>query len=543
MLASPGWGFWGMKMGWCFRAAQGAAVLAFSLVAAPVGWAQTLTMGVGAPVTSIDPHYHQLSPNTAVAHMIFSGLTTTDGHARVIPDLAESWKAIDATTWEFKLRPGVRFHNGSEFTAEDVAFTFARVPNVPNSPSSYAIYTRPIREVQVVDAHTLRLKTAVPYPLMPTDLASVMILDRETHAQATTEGFNAGPMAVGTGPFRMISHRNGDRIEFERSDNYFGARPAWQRVNYRMITNDAARTAALLAGDVEIIDQVPTSDLAKLRNDQRLALSEITGLRLIYLSFDHSRTDSSPFVTDNDGKPLPANPLKDARVRRALSMAIDRNAIVERVMEGAAIPAGQFLPEGSFSYVPDLTPTRFDTEGAKRLLAEAGFPQGFRITLHGPNDRYPNDSRIIQAIGQMWTRAGVRTAVEAQPWTTFVARAGRQDLSSFLIGWGTSSGEGSNPLRNLTATFDRDKGYGASNRGRYSNPEMDRVLDQAMRELDDAKREALLQQATRIVFEDVGILPLHIQKNTWAMRKGLAHDPRADELTRAHDVRPASAAK
>jgi peptide/nickel transport system substrate-binding protein len=530
-------------MGWCFRAAQSAAVLAFSLAAMPTVRAQSLTMGVGAPVTSIDPHYHQLSPNTAVAHMVFSALTTTDSHARVIPDLAESWKAVDETTWEFRLRPGVRFHNGSEFTAEDVAFTFQRVPNVPNSPSSYAIYTRPIREVQVVDSHTLRLKTSVPYPLMPTDLASVMILDRETHANATTEGFNAGPMAIGTGPFRMVSHRNGDRIEFERNDAYFGTAPAWQRVTYRMITNDAARTAALLAGDVEFIDQVPTSDLAKLRNDQRVALSEITGLRLIYLAFDHAHPEASPFVADNDGKPIPRNPLKDVRVRRALSMAIDRNAIVERVMEGAAIPAGQFLPEGSFSYVPDLAPTKYDPEGAKKLLAEAGYPQGFRITLNGPNDRYPNDARIVQAIGQMWTRAGVRTAVEAQPWTTFIARAGRQEFSAFLQGWGSSSGEGSNPLRNLTATYDREKGYGASNRGRYSNPEADRVLEAAMRELDDAKREALLQQATRIVFEDVGILPLHIQKNTWAMRKGLAHDPRADELTRAQDVRPAGAAK
>ncbi|MFZ4411015.1 MAG: ABC transporter substrate-binding protein [Paracraurococcus sp.] len=530
-------------MGWCFRAAHCAAALAFSLGPLAAARAQTLTMGVGAPVTSIDPHYHQLSPNTAVAHMIFDSLTTTDGHARLTPDLAESWKPLDETTWEFRLRRGVRFHNGSEFTAEDVAFTFARVPNVPNSPSSYAIYTRPIREVQIVDSHTLRLKTAVPYPLMPTDLASVMILDRETHANATTEGFNAGPMAVGTGPYRMVSHRNGDRIEFERNEAYWGPAPAWSRVNYRMITNDAARTAALLAGDVDVIDQVPTSDLAKLRGDQRVALSEITGLRLIYLAFDHARAESSPFLADNDGKPLPQNPLRDLRVRRALSLALDRNAIVERVMEGAAIPAGQFLPEGSFSFVPDLVAPKADADAARKLLAEAGFPQGFRITLHGPNDRYPNDSRIIQAIGQMWTRIGVRTAVEAQPWTTFIARAGRQEFSAFLQGWGTGSGEGSNPLRNLTATPDRDKGYGASNRGRYANPEMDRVLDQAMRELDDAKREALLRQATRMVFEDVGILPLHIQKNTWAMRKGLAHDARADELTRAQDVRPAGGAK
>ncbi len=525
-----------------FRHAAGlAAGLAIAGLASGPAAAQTLTMGVGAPVTSIDPHYHQLSPNTAVAEMIFSALTETDAHARIGPDLAESWRPISDTVWEFKLRQGVTFHNGSPFTAEDVAFTFERVPKVPNSPSSYAIYTRPITQVEIVDSHTLRLHTASPYPLMPTDLASVMILDRETHANATTEGFNAGPMAIGTGPFRMVSHRNGDRIEFERNDGYFGQRPAWARVNYRMITNDAARTAALLAGDVDVIDQVPTSDLAKLRGDQRLALAETTGLRVIFLSFDHMRDDASPFVTDNDGKPVPRNPLRDPRVRRALSMAIDRGAITERVMENAAIPAGQFLPEGSFGYVPGLNPPRFDTEGAKRLLAEAGFPQGFRITLHGPNDRYPNDARIIQAIGQMWTRAGVRTAVEAQPWTTFVGRAARQELSAFLIGWGTSSGEASNPLRNLTATFDREKGYGASNRGRYSNPEADRILDQGMRELDDAKREALLQQATRIVMEDVGIAPLHIQKNAWAMRRGFTMDARADELTRAQDVRPAAA--
>jgi hypothetical protein len=204
-----------------------------------------------------------------------------------------------------------------------------------------------------------------------------------------------------------------------------------------------------------------------------------------------------------------------------------------------AIASGQFLPPGSYSHAPDLAPPTYDVARAKKLLAEAGFPNGFRITLHSSNDRYLNDAKIVQAIGQMWTRIGVRTAVEAQPWTTFIARAGRQEFSAFLQGWGTGSGEGSNPLRNLTATPDRDKGYGASNRGRYANPEMDRVLDQAMRELDDAKREALLRQATRMVFEDVGILPLHIQKNTWAIRKGLAHDARADELTRAQDVRPA----
>jgi peptide/nickel transport system substrate-binding protein len=527
------------------HAAAGAVLSAFVLAAigaASPAQAQpqtTLTMAVGAPVTSLDPHYHQLSPNNAAASMIFDRLVGTDHQARLIPGLATEWRAVEPDLWEFKLRPGVRFHNGQEFTADDVAFTIARVPNVPNSPSSFAIYTRPIREVQVVDPLTIRFRTEGPHPLMPMDLSNVFILDRQTHEGAPTEDYNSGRVAIGTGPYRVIAHRNGDRIEFERNDGYWGDRPAFARVTYRMITNDAARTAALLAGDVELIDQVPTSDLTKLRQDQRIALSEATGLRIIFLGLDHMRAEASPFVTDNDGRPIPRNPLRDVRVRRALSLAIDRQAIVDRIMEGAATPAGQYLPAGIFSHVPDLPAPRPDPDQARRVLAEAGYPQGFRIQLNSPNDRYINDSRIAQAVGQMWTRIGVRTAVEAQPWASFIARASRQEFSAHLIGWG-SNPEGSHPLRNLSASWNRERGWGASNRGRYSNPQLDQMIEQALAELDDARREKILQDAQRLAIEDVAIIPLHIQTNIWAMRRGLAHTARADELTRAQDVRPAS---
>jgi peptide/nickel transport system substrate-binding protein len=448
---------------------------------------------------------------------------------------------VEPNVWEFKLRPNVRFHNGNPFTAEDVAFTLRRLPNVPNSPSSFAAYSRPIQAIEIVDPLTIRFRTAAPHPLMPLDMTNVRILDQETHQNATTEDFNAGRAAIGTGPYRVVSHRSGDRIEFERNDNYWGDRAPFQRVIYRMITNDAARTAALLAGDVEFIDQVPTSDLAKLRQDNRIALSEVVGLRLIFLGLDHLRqaNENSPFITDNDGKPLGKNPLQDVRVRRALSIAIDRRAIVDRVMEGAAVPAGQFLPEGVYTHVPDVTPPAFDADAARRLLAEAGYPQGFRIQLNGPNDRYVNDARIIQAVGQMWTRIGVRTTVEAQPWTTFVGRAGRADFSAHLIGWG-SNPDGSHPLRNILATQTREKGWGSSNRGRYSNPRVDGLLDQSLVELDEAKRVQLVIEAQRIAAEDVAVIPLHIQTNIWAMRRHLAHDARNDELTRAQDVRPAA---
>jgi peptide/nickel transport system substrate-binding protein len=337
----------------------------------------------------------------------------------------------------------------------------------------------------------------------------------------------------------MMAYRSGDRIELQRFDGHWRGRPAWQSVDYRMITNDAGRTAALLAGDIDIIDQVPTSDIERLRRDQRIMLSEIDSMRFIYFALDHMRDGPTPFITDNDGKPFARNPLRDVRVRQALSLAIDRPAIVARVMEGAATATRQVMPEGAFGYVPELAISRADPDQAKKLLAEAGYPNGFRLTLHGPNDRYPNDARIAQAVGQMWTRIGIRTQVDVAPYASFIARASRQEFSIFLVSWGSSTGEPMAGLRSIAATYDRARGTGSVNRGRYSNPEFDTLLASAARELDAPKREALLRQATRVVVEDAGIISTHLQKNIWAMRRGFAHESRVDERTRAQDVTPA----
>ena len=508
---------------------------------APAAGAQpampTLVLAVSAPVTSMDPHYHNLTPNLAMARHVFGGLTDTDDKAKVVPGLAESWRLVDERTWEFKLRPNARFHDGTPFTAEDVAFTLNRVPKVPNSPASYSIYTKAVTSVEVVDPHTVRLRTDAVYPLLPNDLSQIMMLSRTVHANAATEDFNSGKAAIGTGPYKLVAYRPGDRVELERNEAYWGPKPAWGRVTTRIISNNASRTAALLSGDVAFIDNVPTTDAAKLRTDPRVRLSEVVGLRIVYLALDQSRDGPTPFVTGPGGEALARNPLKDRRVRQALSVAINRPAIAERIMEGAAAPAGQFLPPGSFGYVPGLDAPKFDTAAARALLAEAGYPGGLRITLHGPNDRYINDAAIIQSIGQMWTRAGVQTTVEPSPWTTFVGRASKQELSAFLVGWGSATGEGTNPLRSLVATVDTGRGFGVANRGRYASPAVDAVLVQALATADDARREPLVQEATRLAMEDVGIIPLHIQKNVWGMRPTLQHTPRVDEETRAMDVR------
>jgi peptide/nickel transport system substrate-binding protein len=227
-------------------------------------------------------------------------------------------------------------------------------------------------------------------------------------------------------------------------------------------------------------------------------------------------------VTGKDGKEI-KNPFKDVRVRRAISMAINRQAIVDRVMEGVAIPAGQLLPKGFFGVSPKIQVPTYNPQGAKKLLAEAGYPDGFKLTIHGPNDRYINDAQIVQAVAQMLSRIGIEAAVDTMPRSTFFGRASKLEFSLLLVGWGSGTGEASSPLKSLLATYNKETGMGPSNRGRYSNKEFDETLAKALVTVDDAAREKLLQKATEIAMADVGLIPLHYEVSTWATRKGLTY--------------------
>jgi peptide/nickel transport system substrate-binding protein len=516
-----------MIAAWC-------AALALSINA---GLAAELSIALGADVTSIDPHFHNLTPNNNVGGHIFEPLVTKDARGKLTPGLAESWRTVDDLTWEFRLRKGVKFHDGSEFSAADVAFTLDRVPTVPNSPSPFTTYSKQITEKVIVDPHTIRLKTAMPYPLMPNDMGTILIVSGKAAKGASTDDFNSGKAAIGTGPFKFVRWQKGDRIELARHDAYWGPKPAWDKVTFRIITSDPTRVAALMAGDVRAIDNVPTADLARVSKDPGLSLYRVVSHRVMYLHLDSSR-DKSPFVTDKAGRPLERNPLKDVRVRRALSRAINRQALVDRVMEGAARPTGQLMPEGMFGYTPALKPEPYDPDGAKKLLAEAGYPNGFGLTLHGPNNRYVNDEQIAQAIAQMLTRVGVATRVETMPSSVYFSRANKLEFSLILVGWGSDTAEASSPLKALLATYSKEKGMGQANRGRYSNPKVDAALEQALATVDDARREKLLQQATEIAMTDLGIVPLYHQENLWATRKGVGYAPRADERTFAHEFRP-----
>jgi len=512
-----------------------AAAVALGPVACPAT-AANLTIGLGTDVTAIDPHYHNVTPNNNVAAHLFGYLVQRNEKSQLEPGLATEWKVVDPLTWEFKLRKGVKFHDGSDFTAADVVASIERVPTVPNSPSPFTAYTKQIKEIVVVDPLTIRFKTATPYPLMPSDMTQIVIISKNA-AKATTDDFNSGKAAIGTGPYRLARYAKGDRIELVRNDAYWGGKTPWENVTLRLLPQDASRVAALLSGDIQVIENVPTSDAAQLKRDKRLQVFRTVADRLIYLHMDSDR-DVSPFVTDKAGKPLAKNPLKDPRVRKAISKAINRQAMVEKVMEGEAIPAGQLVPDFLFGATKNLKVEPYDPEGAKKLLADAGYPDGFGLTIHSPNNRYVNDAKVAQAVAQMLARVGIDTKVVAMPSSTYFTQATELKFSFMLLGWSTGTGEASSSLKALLMTYNRDKGYGTANRGRYSNGKVDALTEDALATVDDPKREALLQRAAELAINDTGIVPLHFQVNLWATRDGITYAPRTDENTLAWKFQP-----
>jgi peptide/nickel transport system substrate-binding protein len=515
-------------------------IMAGALAASIMGTVPALTadlkIGIKTEPSSLDPQFHVLVPNVQISFAIFDPLVMMDEKLVPQPALAESWKTVSDTAWEFKLR-NAKFSDGTELTADDVVFTFDRIAKVPNSPTSFTLFTRQIEKVEAVDSHTVRITTKQPYPLLLTDLTNLPIMSKAAASGSAPEGkttveLNRGEGLIGTGPFKFKSWQKGAEIVLERNENYWGNAPAWDQVIYRPMTNPAARAAALLSGDIDMMEDPPTADLPQMKANPKLTVSEAPGTRIVYIALDQAG-EPSPGIAGASDK----NPLKDKRVREALSLSIDRQAIVDRIMSGVAVPAGDLLPYPMFGSVENRSKVpATDVDKAKALLAEAGYPEGFQITLGTPNGRYVNDSRVAQTIAAMWTRAGVKTEVAAAAPPVFFKNRDSFQYSAYLAAWGNSTGEMSTTLRSLVATRDPSKGAGTSNGGRYSNPELDKLIEDASSTMDDKARDELLQRADDMVLSDYGILPIHFEVPVWALRAGLSYPARADQFTLAQGV-------
>ena len=395
---------------------------------------------------------------------------------------------------------------------------------------------------------TLLIKTQGPDPILPIELAGVAVVSASalgttgpiTFGRDACQGlgtvpqspeFNKPEIAVGTGPYKLVSYTRGDRIVLERYDGWWGGKAEWDKVILRPITSDAPRVAALLAGDVDLIENPPVQDLERIK---KAGFKVVQGLsnRLIYLHMDQE--GDAPGLTSPTGK----NPFLDPKVRAAISKAINRKAIVERIMGGQAQAAGELLPHPMFGTL-NREPDAYDPDGAKKLMEEAGYANGFEVVLGTPNDRYVNDEKIAQAVAQMLARINIKVKVEAATASQFFSKRNKQEYPFYLSGWAASTGEMSNPLIALVATFDKANGRGTTNAGRYSNPKMDELLNEATRTIDDNKRADLLRKAQTIVLDENGILPLHFEVTAWAFKQDLDYAPRTDQYTIAFEVKPA----
>ncbi|RKK02586.1 ABC transporter substrate-binding protein [Pseudoroseomonas wenyumeiae] len=531
-----------IRSNWLTRGALAGWMAALPLMAlSPAAMADTLTVGVRAGPLSIDPHFTASAVSAEALKHVFDTLVVSGNDLELKPGLAESWTAIDDTTWEFKLRRGVKFHDGSDFTAEDVKFSIERIPKV-TGPNPATIYVRRVKETVIVDPHTIRVTTNGPAPTLPNDFVRLFVVSHKAAKDFSTretanEGFNTGKAAIGTGPYRFVSWTPKEQMVLERFDGYWGGQEPWERVIRKELPNDTTRVAQLKAGQVDIISRAPAADVPTLERDPKLAITRTDSAYMFYVDFDFR--PSTPTITARNGSALNANPFRDARVREAIDLAIDRETLAEIAMEGMGKPATQLVTPNIFGYNKSLPVTTPNVQRARALLKEAGFENGFRVPFNFTNDGLPGDRAVGTSISQMLAAIGIDAQANAQPGAVWAPARTRGEFSFYQAGWGTLTGEANYTLSSLVHTNDPATKLGAFNMRGYSNPELDKIIEAAGAEMDEAKRRALLEQAAAIVAKERPSLPIAGIVTAWAMRKDrVTIVPRADEDTLAMNIRP-----
>ncbi|MCY7319138.1 MAG: ABC transporter substrate-binding protein [Ramlibacter sp.] len=514
-------------------------LLCATAMATPV-FAQTLTIGVRGGPDSIDPHFTATGTHAEALKHVFDTLVWSGDGLELMPRLAESWKVINDNTWEFKLRRGVKFHDGSDFTAQDVKFSIERVP-VVSGPNPTTIYVRRVKDVKIIDPHTVLVITDGAAPTLPNDFIRLFIVSSKAAAGLTketaNEAFNSGKAAVGTGPYKYVSWQPKGDLVLARNDSYWGPKEPWARHVRKEISNDAARVAQLKAGQLDLITRVPASDVATLQRDPKLTVQTIDTVYVFNLEMD--LRDKPPTVTAKDGSALPKNPFQDLRVREAIDLAIDRKALAEVAMEGLGKPANQMVTPSIFGFNKALGERKYDPAAARKLLADAGYPNGFKLQFSFTADRLPGDRQVGTSIAQMLAAVGIDAQANAQPAAVFFPARTRGDYSMSMSGWGTLTGEAHYTLSSLAHSNDKDRKMGAFNVLNYKNPVMDKLLQDAAIEMDLGKRRKYLEDANALLEKDRQRLPIVAVGSAWAMQKSkVTIKPRVDEDTLAMNIKP-----
>jgi peptide/nickel transport system substrate-binding protein len=493
--------------------------------------AQTVRIGNQGDALSMDPHSLNESLQLSVTGNVYEPLVDRNADLQLLPGLATSWKQTSPTVWRFELRKGVTFHDGKPFTADDVLFSFERASGDGSDMKSY---TNDIQAVRKIDSHTIEIETKAPFPILPDVISLVYIMSKQwaEENQATRpvdrrKGVEnaASFRANGTGPFRLRERQPNVKTSFVRNGNYWGKIEGnVVNVEFTPIGNDATRVAALLSGQVDVIEPVPLQDVARINAGGKSKVMQAPELRTIFLGMDQKRDEL--LYSSVKGK----NPFKDKRVRQAFYQAIDINGIQRTVMRGASNPTALMVGPGINGFDAALNKRLpFDIEAAKKLLADAGYPNGFEVTMNCPNDRYVNDGAICQAVTANLARIGVKVNLQAETKGTYFPKILRRDTSFYLLGWTPGTYDAHNPLNALMRCVD-DKGAGQFNLGSYCNPKVDELTLKIQSETDATKRQAMISEAFKIHADDIGHLPLHQQALAWGVASNVTLKQRADNF-------------
>ncbi len=488
-----------------------AAGLAFSVSAADI------TIAYDADPVSLDPH-EQLSGGTLqLSHMTFDPLIRWTQDLQFEGRLAEKWERVDPLTMRFHLRKGVKFHSGNDFKASDIAWTFNRLKQSGDFKGLFEVF----KEAKVIDDHTIDLVTTEPYPLVLQMATYVFAMDAEFYTGKDENGKEksdivkhgnsfASTNMSGTGPFIVTSREQGIRTKFKRFDQYWDKNSPGNVDNLDLvpIKESATRVAALLSGDVDMIAPVSPTDHKRVNEAKGIDLVTLTGTRIITLQMNQNSNEA----------------LKDARVRQAIAYAINNEGIVKKIMKGFGTVASQQGPEGYAGYNKDLE-VRYDLKKAKQLMKEAGFENGFTLSMMAPNNRYVNDAKIAQAAAAMLSKIKIKVDLKTMPKAQYWPEFDKCAADIMMIGWHADTEDSANFSEYLTMTRDKETGKGQYNCGHFSNAEVDKLVGEANTQTDPAKRSATLQRVEQILYDEAAFVPLHWQNQAWGAKSNVNMKP------------------
>ncbi len=492
----------------------GALALMFSLAA---NSEVVVNLAYDADPVSLDPH-EQLSGGTLqLAHMSFDPLVRWTQEFGFEPRLASKWEQVDELTMRFTLREGVKFHTGNTMSAEDVVWTFDRLKVSPDFKGIFEVFEKMV----AVNSNTVDLVSKKPFPLALNNATYIFPMDSKFYTGTDENGNDKAAVVKhgnsfasrnlsGTGPFVVASREQGVKVVFDRFKDYWDTESPGNvdQIVLTPIKEDPTRVAALISGDVDYIAPVPPTDLDRLRKAKNVDLVTMDGTRIITFQLNQNRVEA----------------FKDARVRQAFAYAINNEGIAKKVMRGFAVPGAQFSPAGYLGHNEELTP-RYDLKKAKKLMKEAGYEDGFSITMMAPNNRYVNDDKIAEAVASMLAKINVtvdlKTMPKAQYWPKFDERA----ADMMMIGWHSDTEDTNNFFEFLAACPNPETGAGQYNSGNYCNPEVDKMIAMANQETDPDKRAEIMKEMEKIVYDEAGFIPLHWQNLAFAAKKGVEIAP------------------